>query len=117
MVYSQAFSLFKQGFRFYFNRDEVVEITEANEEFQISTAEEELLVTYFEKIPVNEAITLLSASEILSHIIERTRFNLSHSPGAVIRIGKALKKFGFEKRKSHGIFVWGVQEKFALTGA
>ena len=117
MVYAQAYSLFKQGFRFYFNKEEIAEITASNEDFQVCTAEEELLVTYFESVPMSDAITLLSASEILSHIIERTHFNISHSPGAVIRVGKALKKNGFEKRKSHGIFVWGVQEKFALPGA
>jgi predicted P-loop ATPase len=57
MVYAQALDLFKKGFRFYFNKEEIQTITEYNEQFNSNTAEEELLVTYFEKIPVSQAIT------------------------------------------------------------
>jgi predicted P-loop ATPase len=116
MVYAQALDLFKKGFRFYFNKEEIQTITEYNEQFNSNTAEEELLVTYFEKIPVSQAITHLTASQILNHITERTHVSFAYSAGAVIRIGRALKKFGFERHKSNGIFLWAVQEKFALPG-
>ena len=40
-----------------------------------------------------------------------THTNIATSPGAVIRLGKALKKYSFEKRKSHGLFIWALQER------
>ena len=110
------YSLIRQGYRFYFNKEEIGDITESNEQFQLNTPEEELLIMYFEQIPISEAITLLTATQILEHISERTHVNHSSTPGAVIRLGKALKKYGFERRRSSGINVWAVQEKFALPG-
>jgi hypothetical protein len=114
MVYAQAFNLFQQGFKFYFDKDEIDAITQSNEQFQINTAEEELLLTYFQKVQLSEAINFLSAAEILNRITEQAHVNITTSPGAVIRLGKALKKFGFEKRKSNGIFLWAISEKSSL---
>jgi len=114
MVYSQAYELFQQGFKFYFDREEIDAITESNEQFQINTVEEELLLTYFQKVSQTEATRFLSAAQILNQITERTHVNIVTSPGAVIRLGKALKKFGFEKRKSNGLFLWAIQERASI---
>lgn len=110
MVYAQAYDLFQQGFKFYFDKDEITAIAEANEQFQINTVEEELLLTYFEKVALSEATTFLSSAQILNRITERAHVNIATSPGAVIRLGKALKKYNFEKRKSHGLFIWALLE-------
>ena len=110
------YGLFREGYRFYFNKEEIGDITESNEQFQLNTAEEELLITYFEQIPISDAITLLTATQILEHITERTHVNHCSTPGAVIRLGRALKKYGFERRRTRGIKVWAVQEKFAMVG-
>ena len=40
MVYSQAYDLFQQGFKLFFDKDEIDAITQSNEQFQINTAEE-----------------------------------------------------------------------------
>jgi len=117
MVYAQAYDLFQQGFKFYFDKDDINAIMQSNEQFQINTAEQELLVTYFEKVPLSEANNFLSATQILNRISERTHANFTNSPGAVIRLGKALKKFDFERRRSNGIFLWAVQEKSSLTSS
>jgi len=114
MVYAQAYDLFQQGFKFYFDKDEIDAITQSNEQFQINTVEEELLLTYFQKVPLSEATSFLSAAQILNRITERTHVNIATSPGAVIRLGKALKKFGFEKRKSDGLYIWAIQEKSSI---
>jgi len=117
MVYSQAYDLFQQGFKFYFDKKEIDAITESNEQFQINTVEEELLLTYFQKVPLSEATSFLSAAQILNLITERTHVNIVTSPGAVIRLGKALKKFGFEKRKSNGLFLWAIQERSPIPSS
>jgi len=111
LVYSQAYDLFQQGFKFYFDKREIDDITQSNEQFQINTAEEELLLTYFQKIRLSEATNFLSAAQILNRITERAHVSISTSPGAVIRLGKALKKFGFEKRKTDGLYLWAIQER------
>jgi len=115
MVYAQAYDLFQQGFKFYFDKDEITAISESNEQFQINTVEEELLLTYFQKVQLSEAINFLSAAQILNRITERTHVNIATSPGAVIRIGKALKKFSFEKRKTDGLYLWAIQEKSSIS--
>ena len=114
MVYAQAYDLFQQGFKFYFDKDEINAISESNEQFQINTVEEELLLTYFQKVALSEATNFLSAAQILNRITERTHVNIATSPGAVIRIGKALKKFSFEKRKTDGLYLWAIQEKSSV---
>ncbi len=113
-VYSQAYELYKQGFRYYFDREEITAITQSNEQFQINTAEEELLLTYFQKIPLHEATRFLTAANILARISERAKSVISINPGSIIRLGKALKKFGFEKRKSNGLCLWAIDEKSVL---
>jgi len=110
LVYSQAYELYKQGFRYYFDRDEISAITQSNEQFQINSAEEELLLTYFQKIPLAEATRFLTAANILTRISEHAKNTISINPGSIIRIGKALKKFGFEKRKSNSLYLWAVNE-------
>ncbi len=114
-IYSQAYELYKQGFKYYFDRDEIIAITQSNEQFQINSAEEELLLTYFQKIPLHEATRFLTAANILSRISERAKNIITINPGSIIRLGKALKKFGFEKRKSNGLCLWAVDEKSILT--
>ena len=107
-VYSQAFSLFSDGFVFWFEKDDIAIISLNNEQYQIRTSEEELLLTYFKPVPLSEAYTFYTASQILSKIATFTKLNIT--TGAVISIGKALKKHGFEKTKKGGIYVWAVKE-------
>ena len=109
-VYSQAYEHYKQGFRYYFDREEITAITQSNEQFQINTAEEELLLTYFQKIPLHEATHFLTAANILTRLSEHARNTISINPGSIIRLGKALKKHGFEKRKSNSLHLWAVNE-------
>jgi predicted P-loop ATPase len=107
-VYAQAFSLFSQGFIFWFEKSDIATISLNNEQYQIRTSEEELLLTYFEPVPLSEAITFFTASQILAKIANFAKVNIT--TGSVISIGRALKKHGFEKTKKGGIYVWAVKE-------
>ena len=110
-VLSQAFGLYRQGFRFYFDKNEIQSINSNNEEFQIRTVEEELLLTYFEPVPVSFDCKSLTAANILSRIAQKTNLNISIHLGASISLGKALKKHGFNRYKKDGVFVWAIKEK------
>lgn len=107
-VYSQALALYKDGFRFYFDQKEIILITTSNEQFQIHTIEEELLLTYFAPATVEDATNFYSASQILSKIAVYAKITIS--TGAAISMGKALKKHGFVKTKRNGTTLWAVQE-------
>jgi len=109
-VYSQALHLFNQGFVYWFEKADIEMITLNNEQFQIRTSEEELLLTYFEPVPLSDAHTFYSATQILAKIANYAKINVTN--GAAISMGRALKKHGFEKTKKGGIYAWAVIEIF-----
>ena len=109
-VYSQAYALYRQKFRFYFDQEEIQSITSNNEQFQVQSIEEELLLSNFQKIRINEATKFTTSSQLLVMLSEKSRTTITSTPGAVIRMGRALNKNGFEKKKSHGLYLWAIQE-------
>lgn len=107
-VYAQALTLFKEGFRFYFDKDEIALISASNEQYQIKTVEEELLLTWFRKPEATETPLYLSTSQILAKLSTFSKFTTT--TGNVITLGKALKKHSFERKKKNGNYVYEVIE-------
>lgn len=107
-VYAQALALYKEGFRFYFDKDEIALISASNEQYQIKTVEEELLLTWFRKPQTNETPLYLSTSQILTKL--STFSKVTTTTGNVITLGKALKKHNFERKKKNGNYVYEVIE-------
>ena len=117
-VYAQAYSLYQSGMQFWFNPDEVGEIHTNNEQFQINSAEEELLLSHYVAVSIPDAKRLFTATQLITEIAERSNANLSINPGSVIRMGLALRRHGFLKKKSNGLCLWAVKEiPFHHTGA
>ena len=107
-IYAQALGLYKQGFRYWFADKDITEINENNEPFQQSSPEAELLFTYFRKPVRFEVYILLSTSEIMAKIAERTRYSVTTM--SVNQLGKVLKSAGFESQKRHGKRLFAVIE-------
>lgn len=107
-IYAQALALYKQGFRYWFADKDITEINENNEPFQQSSPEAELLFTYFRKPVRFEVYILLSTSEIMAKIAERTRYSVTTM--SVNQLGKVLKSAGFESQKRHGKRLFAVIE-------
>lgn len=107
-VLSQALYLFKTGFRHWFDQEEIKNITENNEQYQLRSPEEELLLTWFEPCEKEKANTFLNASQIAAKLAERAKFNISD--GTINKLGKALKKHNFLRLKKNGIFVYALIE-------
>lgn len=105
-IYAQALSLYKAGFRYWFADGDITEVNNNNEPFQQSCPEAELLFTYFRKPTRFERPLLLSVSEILSIIAERTRFSMTVM--SVNMLGRVLKSASFESRKRHGKRLYSV---------
>jgi hypothetical protein len=107
MAFSQALFLFKSGFRFWFDQEEIKSITENNEQYQLHSPEEELLLTWFEPCPKEEATLFLNASQIAAKLSDRTKLNLND--GTINKLGKALKKHNFIKISKKTGYVYAVK--------
>jgi len=107
-VYAHALALYREGYQFWFDPEEAREIHQSNEQFLVSSPEEELLLAHFSPVSVSKARRFLTASQIISEVSESSACNLNLNPGSIIRMGLALKKNGFEKKDSNGLHLWGV---------
>ena len=107
-AFSQALFLFKSGFRFWFDQEEIKNITANNEQYQLHSPEEELLLTWFEPCSKEEATLFLNASQIAAKLADRTKLNLND--GTINKLGKALKKHNFIKISKKTGYVYAVKE-------
>jgi hypothetical protein len=130
MAFSQALFLFKSDFRHWFDQEEIKNITANNEQYQLHSPEEELLLTWFEPIKKNEnnqfidnennilsprpsggaggGIIFLNASQIAAKLAEKAKINITD--GTINKLGKALKKHNFIRLKKNGIAVYALIE-------
>ncbi|EKT4520647.1 virulence-associated E family protein [Flavobacterium psychrophilum] len=108
LAFSQALFLFKNDFKHWFDQEEIKNITENNEQYQLRSPEEELLLTWFEPCEVETAQSFLNASQIASKLVDRTKININDN--TINKLGKALKKHNFIRLKKNGLFVYAVKE-------
>jgi hypothetical protein len=108
LVFSQALSLFKSGFRYWFDQEEIKSITANNEQYQLHSPEEELLLTWFEPCEREKANVFLNASQIAAKLAEKAKINITD--GTINKLGKALKKHNFIRLKKNGIAVYALIE-------
>jgi hypothetical protein len=108
LVFAQALFLFKSGFRHWFDQEEIKNISENNEQYQLRSPEEELLLTWFSACEKEQANAYLNASQIASKLAERAKINVNDV--TINKLGKALKKHNFIRLKKNGIFVYALIE-------
>ena len=109
-VYAEAKALLKSGFRYWFDDDEIAELYRESEDFQVQTAEMELLLRCFEKPTEDENYLLMTTTEILTYLGIYT-----HQPLVAKRMGEALKKAEYikvSKRRNGGspIYVYKIRK-------
>ena len=108
LAFSQALFLFKSGFRYWFDQEEIKNITENNEQYQLRSPEEELLLTWFEPCEKENATHFLNASQIGAKLAEKAKINLND--GTINKIGKSLKKHNFLRLMRKGSPVYALRE-------
>ena len=92
-VYTEAKALLNGGFRYWFDDDEIAELYQESEDFQVQTAEMELLLRCFEKSAEDRPhCSYMTTTEILTYLAVYT-----HQPLTLKRMGEALKRAGYEK--------------------
>lgn len=93
LVYSQAMKLYKDGYRYFFNDEEIESLNENNKKFQVNTAEEQLISTYY-KVPITrEQSTHFLKAAVIQARIEKT----THAKLNLKKTGEALIRLGFER--------------------
>lgn len=107
-AYAQARQLYKDGFRYWFNQEEIKEINLNNEQYQIRSPEEELLLTWFEIADRDTANNFLNTTQIATKLAERAKLNITD--GTVMKLGKALKKHGYLRLSKKNGYVYAVRE-------
>ena len=105
----QALQLIDEGFRFWFNNEEIKAINENNEQYQIKSPEEELLLTWFEKADKDTTTAFLNTTQIATRLAYFSNININNS--TVNQLGKALKKLGFVRVTKGKNYVYAVIEK------
>ena len=107
-VYAQALRLYIDGFQFWFDRDETAEVERSNEQYQTKTAEEEQLLTYFERADKDNADLFLTTTQVVHHLTER---GVRSNYGSVRAMGMALHKHKFERLKKGGVYAYALNER------
>lgn len=108
LAYAQAIQLYKNGFRFWFNQEEIKEINQNNEQYQARSPEEELLLTWFEIADRETANNFINTTQIAAKLAEKAKLNITD--GTVMKLGKALKKHGFLRLSKKNGYVYAVRE-------
>ena len=113
-VYSEAKTRLNEGFRYWFNDEEIIELHRNSEAFQAYTTEMELLLRYFTFPTEAETATkrfYMTNSEIVGYLSCYTRQSLSPK-----RMGEALRKAGYtrECRRINGnpVYVYAVRKLY-----
>ena len=96
-IYAQAYALYQQGFRYWFNREEIEQLQRHNQKFETPCSEYELIDEYFRKPHEGEQGEYLPASVILQQI-----GGVNIKEITTKKLGRALTAMGFEYKKSEG---------------
>ena len=96
-IYSQAYALYRQGFRHYFSKAEEEALREHNRTFETPHPEQEAISTHFHPPQDGEKGDFYTATDILNKIGYNPALQLT-----IEKIGSAMKALGFVRYRSHG---------------
>lgn len=99
MVYSQAYSLYKSGFQYYFDDKDVERVDSNNENFRSISPIEAAINQYFEKPNNNGQKKKMSATEIVDFLRLKIGTNFS-----AIKVGKMMTIKGFQKKGKNKLY-------------
>ena len=96
-IYSQAYALYRQGFRFWFSKEEIEQLARHNRQFETPRLECELVDVYFRKPQGQEAGEFMPVSRALQMIGGNTTHQLS-----ALQLGRAFMDQGYcQVRRAH----------------
>ena len=96
-VYGQALRLWQEGFRYWFDEEEIAQVNARNERFETASLETDLVLASFRVPMPGEECMFLTVGEILQHISGGMK-----NPLSSVKVGLALRKAGFEQLRVAG---------------
>ncbi len=107
-MYSQAYTLYRTGFRYWFDADDNAELQRHNRQFEEPCMEEELIATYL-RVPygdeVGEFLTATRIIELIGGAVKR--------PLSAKKVALCMNRLGFEQRRTKYSRGWNA---IILTG-
>ena len=92
-IYAQAYALYREGFRFWFSREEILKLAVHNRQFETPRLEDELVQLYFRTPGQNEPGEFVSVAYALQLISANISQKLS-----TVALGRAFVNQGFQKK-------------------
>lgn len=96
-IYAQAYALWKSGFAYWFDTEEVRVVNVHNKHFEVPNLEAELVHMYFRRPLLGEECKFVTTAYVLNRINVGVR-----QPLSATKIGIAMKNAGFELLKISG---------------
>ena len=97
-IYSQAYTLYRQGFRYWFDKSEIERLQQHNEQFETSQTANELIDEFFRKPIGTEDGEYLSAALILQMVGGTNMKEVNTT-----KLGRAFTAMGFDYKMVDGI--------------
>ena len=97
-IYSQAYALYQQGFRYWFSRDEILKLARHNQQYETPRLEYELASLYFRQPRDAEPGVFMSVARAMQVVSA----NISQKLSAVY-LGRAMGELGFRRVKHNGV--------------
>ena len=95
-IYSQALALYKNGFQYWFTKEEIQELNRHNRQFETPRLEHELVDLYFRKPTDNELGEFMSVARALQMISNGISQKLS-----AVNVGRAFSDLGFKRVRTN----------------
>ncbi|MFD3003091.1 VapE domain-containing protein [Pontibacter toksunensis] len=110
MVLSQALTLFKEGFQYWFDEAEQEQINDNNSQYQRTSLEEESLLDKFMPAEENDQEAVyLTTTDIANEL--KDSYGVRTDASAVNLLGRALAKNGFKRLKKGSNYKYCIKNK------
>lgn len=108
ILWSQAYNLYLNGFKYEMTAEEVADNERANEQFQMVSTEMELIQKYYSPGTKDDHQQFYTPTEFLLYLTDKIEGKLKLN---AISLGKALKILGFERqqKKAHAGKIYPVR--------
>ena len=107
-LFSQAVYLFKHGFQYWFDQDEIAELDRMNAEFRDISVEEEAFVNHFEIGNLHdEDVQFLTTTQIHQQLVLKT----GHKSLSIYQLGHVLRELKVPRPKRNGVYGYLVKAK------
>ena len=102
-VFAQAVHLFRNGFQYWFTKDDVEFLNKNNENFRIRNLEEDLLLKHYEPCSEDdEQRVFMTTTEIMNTLAKSAGINFDGRN--TYRLGKVLSSCGFIRAKKRNVY-------------